>query len=77
MYLSCTHNPDSHRSLPAQRQNAISPSLPFPSVQITELILHLNIRLLALLGSSLFLPEIFEQVATLEILIRMHDRLEL
>lgn len=51
--------------------------LPFPSLQITELILHLNIRLLPLLGNSLFLPKIFKQVATLEILIRMHDRLEL
>jgi hypothetical protein len=58
--------------------NAKTPfPLPFPSVQITELILHLNIRLLPLLGSSLFLPKVFEQVATLEILIRMHDRLEL
>lgn len=47
------------------------------SLQITELILHLNIRLLPLLGSSLLFPQIFEQVATLEILIRMHNRLEL
>ena len=74
-YLPCTHNPDRHRSLPVRRQNAVSPSL--PSLQITELILHLHIRLLPLLGCRLFLPEVFEQVATLEILIRMHDRLEL